>query len=73
MDEDKPTIKKVTYKINLAHPFFARYEKMKHDEDYQPIISIIRSLVLAEIKAPLQGTKNAANVRTNFNYFLKNI
>lgn len=65
--------KQVNYKINLAHPFFTRYEKLKNEEDYQPIMSIIRSLVLAELLAPSQGTKNAGNVRINFNYFLRNI
>ena len=73
IDENEPLIKKITYKINLAHPFFARYDKMRNEEDYQPIITIIRSLVLAEITASSQGTKNAGNVRTNFNYFLRNI
>ena len=52
---------------------FMQYEKLKNEEDYQPIMSIIRSLVLAELLAPSQGTKNAGNVRINFNYFLRNI
>ena len=73
MEDDELFTQKVTYKINLAHPFFTRYEKLKNEEDYQPIISIIRSLVLAEIIAPSQGTKYAGNVRTNFNRFLRNI
>jgi hypothetical protein len=50
-----------------------RFERLKNEEDYQPIISIIRSLVLAEVIAPSQGTKNAGNVRMNFNRFLRNI
>jgi hypothetical protein len=61
------------YKINLAHAFFTRFDQFKKEEDYQPIISIIRSLVLAEIQAPSQGTKNGGNIRYNFNMFLKNI
>ena len=73
IEEDELFTKRVTYKINLAHPFFTRYEKLKNEEDYQPIISIIRSLVLAELIAPSQGTKYAGNVRTNFNRFLRNI
>ncbi|WP_305952097.1 ATP-binding protein [Emticicia oligotrophica] len=72
-DDDELFTQKVTYTINLAHPFFTRYEKLKNEEDYQPIISIIRSLVLAEIIAPSQGTKYAGNIRTNFNHFLRNI
>jgi hypothetical protein len=72
-DEDELFTKKILYKINLSHPFFVRFEQFKKEEDYQPIISIIRSLVLAEIKSPSQGTKNAGNVRINFNHFLRNI
>lgn len=73
IDEDELFSKKITYKINLAHPFFTRFEKLRSEEDYKPIISIIRSLVLAEVVAPLQGTKNAGNIRLNFNNFLRNI
>ena len=73
MEDDELFAKKITYKINLAHPFFTRFERLKTEEDYQPIISIIRALVLAEIIAPSQGTKNAGNIRINFNNFLRNI
>lgn len=73
LEDDELFSKKITYKINLAHPFFTRFEKLRTEEDYQPIISIIRSLVLAEVVAPLQGTKNAGNIRLNFNNFLRNI
>jgi hypothetical protein len=72
-EEDELYTKKILYKINLAHPFFMRFDQFKKEEDYQPIISIIRSLVLAELKSPSQGTKNAGNVRINFNHFLRNI
>jgi len=50
---------------------FDLIEKLKKEEDYQPILLIIRSLVLAEIIAPSQGTKGAGNVRLNFNSFIK--
>ena len=73
IEDDELFAKKITYKINLAHPFFTRYERLKTEEDYQPIISIIRSLVLAEVIAPSQGTKNGGNIRLNFNNFLRNI
>ncbi|MCC7520622.1 MAG: ATP-binding protein [Flavobacteriaceae bacterium] len=73
IEDDELFAKKIIYKINLAHPFFTRYEKLKTEDDYQPIISIIRSLVLAEVIAPSQGTKNAGNIRLNFNNFLRNI
>jgi hypothetical protein len=73
IEDDELFAKKITYKINLAHPFFTRFEKLKTEEDYQPIISIIRSLVLAEVIAPSQGTRNGGNIRLNFNNFLRNI
>jgi hypothetical protein len=73
IESDEIFAKKITYIINLAHPFFMRFERLKNEEDYQPIISIIRSLVLAEVIAPSQGTRNAGNVRINFNHFLRNI
>lgn len=73
IEDDELFAKRATYKINLAHPFFSRYEKFKSEEDYQPFISIIRSLVLAELIAPSQGTKHGGNIRINFNHFLKNI
>ncbi len=72
-EDDELFTKKILYKINLAHPFFMRFEQFKKEQDYQPIISIIRSLVLAELKSPSQGTKHAGNVRINFNHFLRNI
>ncbi len=71
--EDELFSKKVIYKINLAHPFFTRFEKLKKEEDYQPVLLIIRSLVLAEIIAPSQGTKETGNIRLNFNSFIKNL
>ena len=73
VEEDELFARKISYKINLAHPFFTRFEKMKGEENYQPIISIIKSLVLAEIVAQSQDTKNAGNVRINFNHFLRNL
>ena len=72
-NEDELFEKTILYKINLAHPFFMRFDQFKKDEDYNPIISIIRSFVLAELKSSSQGTKNAGNIRINFNHFLRNI
>lgn len=73
IDKDELFDKRATYKINLGHPFFMRYDRMKSEEDYQPIISIIRSLVLAELSAQTQGAKHPGFVRRNFNNFLRNI
>lgn len=71
--KDELFSKKIIYKINLAHPFFTRFEKLKNEVDYQPILLIIRSLVLAEIIAPSQGTIGSGNIRLNFNSFIKNL
>jgi len=65
--------KKVNYKVNLGYPFFERFEIFKTDDDYKHILLIVRALVIAELHAPAQGTKNASNVRMNFNSFLNNI
>ncbi|WP_316788866.1 ATP-binding protein [Pedobacter frigoris] len=66
--------KTASYKINLSHPLFSRFEhQFNEEEDFKPIILIIRSLVIAEIYAPSQGTKNAGNVRMNFNTFLRHL
>ncbi len=64
--------KVISSKINLAHPFFMRFD-MKNEKNYQPIILIVRSLVLAEIYAIAQGTKQGGYIRLNFNSFLRNI
>lgn len=54
-------------KINLAHPFFTRFEQFKKGKDYAPIIAIFKALTLAEIMASDKGTRYAANVRILFN------
>jgi hypothetical protein len=62
----------VSYKVNLSHPFFNRFEQFRKKDDYKPIIILIRSLVIAEVLSPYKGTKNAGNVRIIFNTFLRN-
>jgi Histidine kinase-, DNA gyrase B-, and HSP90-like ATPase len=73
IDEEKYSVINVKYTINLAHKFFNRFERLKNEDGNLPILSIVRALVLAEIHAPSQGTKNGGNVRINFNNFLRNI
>ncbi len=72
-DNDELFDKTATFKLNLAHQFFTRFERFKSDEDYQPIIYIIRAFVLAEIAASSQGAKHAGYVRNNFNTFIRNL
>lgn len=57
----------VLCKINLAHPFFTRFDQFKKGHDYAPITAIFKALTLAEIMAPDKGTKFASNVRILFN------
>lgn len=61
---------RVVYKINLANNFFSHFERFKKETDYRPIVAIIKSLVIAELVAPSQGTSGAGNIRINFNKFL---
>ena len=63
---------KIVYKINLANDFFSLFDKFKKESDYKPIVAIIKSLVLAELVAPSQGTTSAGNICLNFNNFLNN-
>ncbi len=60
----------IVCKINLAHPFFTRYEHLKKGNDYMPIVSIFKALTLAEIMAPERGTKYASNIRLLFNQYI---
>ncbi|MET7029797.1 ATP-binding protein [Sediminicola luteus] len=73
MEKNSDNKIKVVYKINLAHVFFSQFEQFKKDSDYQPIVTIIKTLVLSELIAPEEGTTNGSNIRLNFNKFLTNI
>lgn len=67
---DTANSKIIICKINLAHPFFTRFDQFKKADNYQPIIAIFKSLALAEIMAPNRGTTNASNIRLLFNNYL---
>ena len=62
----------IVCKINLAHPFFTRFDQFKKGQDYTPIVTIFKALTLAEIMAPDRGTKYASNVSI-YNRLLLNI
>ncbi|MEI6823438.1 MAG: ATP-binding protein [Bacteroidota bacterium] len=55
--------------INLSHPFFLKYDI----NDYSPLLQIIKSLVYAELTAPIKGTTKAGNIRINFNQFIRDL
>jgi hypothetical protein len=67
---DTANSKIIVCKINLAHPFFTRFDLFKKADNYQPVIVIFRSLALAEIMASSRGTNNASNIRLLFNNYL---
>lgn len=70
-DDDFFKNKEAVCKVNLAHPFFVRFDNFKKDGDYQPIIAIIKALVLAEIVAPSKGVRYAGTIRELFNEYLQ--
>jgi hypothetical protein len=73
IEDDELFTKRYIFKINLAHRFFIKFDKFKTEEDYQPVVTIIKSLVLSEIIAPFQGVKNAGIIRKNINDLLQNL
>ena len=62
--------KTISCRINLAHPFFARFDMFKKNDNYQPIITIFRTLTLAEIIAVNRKIGNASIIRILFNEHL---
>lgn len=67
---DMFAIKQYVCKINLAHPFFTRFEQFKKSNDYMPIISIFKSFAMAEITATLSGISNVSDLRIKFNQYI---
>ena len=61
---------KYVCKINLAHPFFTRFSHLKKSQDYMPIISIFKSLAMAEITAQTKGVRNVSQLRILFNQYI---
>ncbi len=62
----------VSCSINLAHPFFLKYEIFQEKGDYSPILQIVKNLVYAELTAS-SIFKNLGYVRINFNKFIRNL
>tara|TARA_B110000003_G_C16653014_1_gene535108 strand:+ start:1652 stop:3172 length:1521 start_codon:yes stop_codon:yes gene_type:complete len=72
--EDNGDVKNISFKVNLGHDFFIQFEdSFKKQSDYQPILSIIKSLIIAEYEAQDEGTENGSRIRINFNRFLNNL
>jgi len=57
-------------KINLAHPFFNRFEQFKKANDYEPIIEIFKSYALAEFIATKKSMHYPSELRSIFNNYI---
>lgn len=57
-------------KINLAHPFFNRFEQFKKANDYEPIMAIFKSFALAEFIATKKSMHYPSEMRTIFNNYI---
>ena len=57
-------------KINLAHPFFNRFEQFKKANDYEPIIAIFKTFALAEFLATKKSIHYPSELRTMFNNYI---
>lgn len=57
-------------KINLAHPFFNRFEQFRKAGDYQPIIEIFKSFAIAEFHATKKKMQYPSELRTFFNSYI---
>jgi hypothetical protein len=57
-------------KINLAHPFFNRFEQFKKANDYEPIVEIFKSFALAEFITTKKSMHYPSELRTMFNNYI---
>ena len=54
--------------INLKHPFFERFSSLaENQKDYDPIASIIRAMIITEIKMSEDNVNNSFAFRMRFN------
>ena len=60
----------VSSKINLEHPFFANHTIFENKEGLEPVIAIIKGLIISELFSMNQGTSMAGNLRLNLNKIL---
>jgi hypothetical protein len=60
----------VICKINLAHPFFNRFEQFRKANDYEPIMAIFKSFALAEFLATKKSMQYPSELRTLFNNYI---
>jgi hypothetical protein len=60
-------------KINLEHDFFANHTVFENKESIEPIIAIIKGLIISELFSQSQGTTFGGNIRLNLNKLLKKL
>lgn len=63
----------VNSRINLEHSFFANHTIFENKESFEPIISIIKGLIISELFSQTQGTIMGGNLRMNLNKILKTL
>lgn len=68
--EKKNQLPCIVCKINLAHPFFNRFEQFKKANDYEPIMAIFKSFALAEFLATKKSMHYPSELRTLFNNYI---
>ena len=71
--EGNSSTKEIKCYINLAHPFFVKYDSSYEKGDYSTILQIIKNLIYAELASSAAGAKHAGYIRLNFNKFIRNL
>ena len=64
-------VRVATSRVNLEHEFCRTYNILGNKESIEPIITIIKGLILSEIISMAQGTTLGGNIRKNLNVVLK--
>lgn len=57
-------------KINLAHPFFNRFEQFKKAGDYNPIVEIFKTFAISEFYATQKSLHYPSEIRNFFNHYI---
>ena len=63
----------VSSKINLEHAFFANHTVFENKDGLEPVIAIIKGLIISELFSMNQGTSMAGNLRLNLNKILSTL
>lgn len=58
--------------INLDHTFFGEHNIFLNPDSFEPIIALLKALIISEVISLSQGTKFGGNIRLNMNKLLTN-